>query len=100
MRSCLYILVLVLSILLFLTLNHSLVRDRDIVPAVAGRVGVVTIQTANPYRFNVRLEVKCNWDGKSRYLFHQFITVPGKKQILIHVPNNLNFCEIWPKVIF
>lgn len=61
----------------------------------------VTIQTANPYSFDVRLEVKCDWDGRAgRYAFHQWLIVPGKKQTLIKVPNSLKFCEIWPKVIF
>lgn len=74
-------------------------RDPDVVSAEKG-TNVVTIQTANPYRFDVRLEVKCDWDGQSRYRFHQFITVPGKRQMLIKVPNSLKFCEIWPKVIW
>lgn len=74
-------------------------RDPDVVPAEKG-TNVVTIQTANPYRFDVRLEVKCDWDGQSRYRFHQFIVVPGKRQTLIRVPNSLKFCEIWPKVIW
>lgn len=75
-------------------------RDPDVVSAEKG-TNVVTIQTANPYSFAVRLEVKCDWDWRSgRYAFHQWLVVPGKKQTLIKVPNNLKFCEIWPKVLF
>lgn len=66
-----------------------------------GGRGIVTIQAANPYSFDVRLEVKCDWEWqRGRYRFHQFIVVPGKKSTMISVPNSLRFCEIWPKVIF
>ena len=89
--------VLVALSVAFATCNPP--RDPDIVPAEKG-TNVVTIQTANPYRFDVRLEVKCDWDGQNRYRFHQFIVVPGKKQTIIRVPNTLKFCEIWPKVLW
>ncbi len=61
---------------------------------------VVTIQAANPYRFDVKLELKCDWNGHGQYRLHQFIVVPGKKQTLIKVPNTLKFCEIWPFVVW
>lgn len=78
---------------------HRPMRDPDAVPSE--RAGTVVIQTANPYSFDVRLEVKCDWEWQARrYKFHQFIVVPGKQQTLIKVPNNLKFCEIWPKVLW
>lgn len=73
-------------------------RDPDAVPA---GTGVVVIQVANPYRFGVEMEVKCDWEWqKKRYRFHQFIVAAAKRQTLIKVPNNLGFCEIWPHVVW
>lgn len=100
MNGRLWMIIVALFVILTLGLAyHRPARDPDAVPS--GKAGIVTIQTANPYRFDVRLEVKCDWDWRSgRYRFHQFIVVPSKQKILIHVPNSLGFCEIWPKVIF
>jgi hypothetical protein len=62
---------------------------------------VVVIHTANPYRFDVRLEVKCDWDWRRKaYRLHQWFVVPGKKQTMIKVPSSLKSCEIWPKLIW
>jgi len=93
------VLILLTTVMLGLLAYHSSARDPDAVPS--GRIGIVAIQTANPYRFDVRLEVKCDWEWqKGRYRFHQFIVVPAKQQTMIRVPNSLGFCEIWPKVIW
>jgi len=100
MKGSLFVIVLAIfaTVILLLTYQRP-ARDSDAVPSLKG--GVVTIQTANPYRFDVRLEVKCDWEWqKSRYRFHQWLIVPSKKQTLIKVPNTLTSCEIWPKVIF
>jgi len=83
-------------VLLFAVVSsHGYGREPEAVP----QSGTVVIQTANPYTINVDLEVKCDWEWrKGKYLFHKFITVPGKRKVLINVPNNLKFCEIWPKI--
>jgi hypothetical protein len=100
MKGRLLIIVVAILVITMLSLAYYRpARDPDAVPS--GKTGVVTIQTANPYSFDVRLEVKCDWEWqKGKYRFHQFITVPGKKQMLIRVPNSLKLCEIWPKVIW
>jgi hypothetical protein len=101
MKGCLLatIVYALLVIIMLALVPYRPTQNLDIIPS--GRAEVVTIQTANPYRFSVRLEVKCDWDWqKGRYRFHQFIVVPGKQQTQIKVPNNLRFCEIWPKILF
>lgn len=61
----------------------------------------VIIQVANPYRFDVGAEVKCDWDGKKQtYGYYNKIVVPGKNKILINIGKQYRFCEIWPKVIW
>jgi len=92
--------VLTLAVFLLALTHQWSARDSDAAPAEL-KTPVVTIQTANTYRFDVRLEVKCDWDWRSgQYRFHQFIVVPGKKKTVIRVPNNLKFCEIWPKLLW
>jgi hypothetical protein len=100
MKARVLTIVAILVAVLLLALTYQLpARDPDAIPAETGMV--VMIQTANPYRFDVRLEVKCDWEWqKGAYRFHQFIVVPAKRQTLIKVPNNLKLCEIWPKVIW
>jgi hypothetical protein len=99
MKGRLFVIVFALTVAILLCLAyHRPPRDPDAIPA---ETGIVTIQTANPYGFDVRLEVKCDWEWrKASYRFHQFIVVPAKQKTMIRVPNSLAFCEIWPKVIW
>lgn len=61
----------------------------------------VIIQVANPYRFDVGAEVKCDWDGKKQaYGYYNKIIVPGKNKIFLTIGKQYHFCELWPKVIF
>jgi hypothetical protein len=59
----------------------------------------VKIAVHNPYSFRVKLEVKCDWDGK-RYRLHKIFWVSGHRKTIINVPNSLRKCEVWPKVKF
>lgn len=60
---------------------------------------VVEITVHNPYYFSTRLEVKCDHDYKKRrFRYHRFITVYGKHNTIIRMPNNMKRCQIWPKV--
>lgn len=100
MKGRLLIIVVAILVITMLSLAYYRpVRDPDAIPS--GKAGVVTIKIANPYRFDIRLEVKCDWEWqKGKYRLHQFITVLGKRQTMIFVPNYLKSCEIWPKVIW
>lgn len=63
------------------------------------RNSTVSIQANNPYNLKVLLEVKCDWDGKSRtYRLHKFYQIPGKKSVTIYTPSDVRFCEVWPKI--
>lgn len=98
-RIAMVVAAMLAALLLVLAHQRPAAGDPDAVPSETR--AAVAIQTANPYSFAVRLEVKCDWEWqKGRYRFHQFIVVPGKRQTLIRVPSNLKFCEIWPKVIW
>jgi hypothetical protein len=72
-------------------------QDPDVVPSSSG---TVVIQAANPYRFDVKLLIKCDWEWqKGKYRFYQLVVMPGRRQTLIRVPNDMRFCEVWPHVV-
>lgn len=59
----------------------------------------VNIEVNNPYRLQVELEVKCDWDRDLEdFKYHKFLSIPGKRSIVIKVPSNLRKCQIWPKI--
>lgn len=53
----------------------------------------------NPYRLSVQLEVKCDYQNKTKkFRYHKFVEVPGRKNTIIKTPANLKQCQIWPKI--
>jgi len=96
--------------------RHAIVQVAFVVGALLIMAGIVKLAVAhanslkantiritafNPYRLDVRLEVKCDHDWKTnRFVFHKFIDVPGKQDTVIYVPNNMKDCQIWPKIIW
>lgn len=61
----------------------------------------VEIMINNPYSFDVRAEVKCDWDdNKKDFRFHNEYTFKKHNRIFIKVPSTNRHCEIWPKVLF
>ena len=75
-----------------------------LVGAVSGsnmepKVGHISIQAHNVYNLDVTAEIKCNFNNiKKEYKFYKIITVPGKSNTIINVPNNVTECELWPSV--
>jgi hypothetical protein len=62
---------------------------------------VVEIHAYDPYRWDVYILVKCDWDNKTQnYRFLKRYIIPGKGKAIIRVPNNLRHCECWPKIVF
>ena len=69
--------------------------------AVAQEKQVVRIETHNPYSLTVKLEVKCDYDWKTKnYKYYENVLIKGKKDVTLLVPNSLKRCEIWPKIIW
>lgn len=61
----------------------------------------VEITAYNSYRFDVWIEVKCDFNNSNQnYLYYKELIVPGKGNIKIQVPSNLHKCELWSKVLF
>lgn len=61
----------------------------------------VELQVSNPYRLQMNLEVKCDWDrDMEQYMLHKKIEIPAKKITIIRLPNNLKKCEVWPQIKF
>ena len=50
----------------------------------------------NPVRYNLILELKCNWDGNG-FSYHKFYQLNGKKKVIVLVPNNSK-CQIWSRL--
>lgn len=71
------------------------------VMALATTVKNTEITMYNPYRHDVKLEIKCNWDNKFRHFtYYKTIFVRGKKSAIIEVPNHLRKCQVWPHIKF
>jgi len=63
------------------------------------KTNYVKLTAFNCYKLDVSIEIKCDWNGiKKQYRFYKKITIFGKKNTTINVPNNLNSCELWPKI--
>lgn len=91
---------IVAAMLVGMVLTAAVAFGRD-ARRFLGTQDVVVIQAANPYSFDVRLEVKCDYEWqKNQYRFYRIIVVPGKRNTQVSVPNSLKFCEIWPKVLW
>jgi hypothetical protein len=60
---------------------------------------VIKITAFNPYTIRAVLEVKCNYNWKiNKFEFHKFVNIPGKKNTVIYVPNNMKDCQVWPEI--
>ena len=61
---------------------------------------IIKITTYNPYSIGCQLELKC-FDWKlGKFTFHKFIEIQGKQNTVIYVPNSVQDCQIWPKILW
>lgn len=69
------------------------------VQAIIAQPSTVDLTIHNSYRFDVQLEVKCDWSQKKRaFLYHEKLRVPGWKKTVLKVPNHHKKCEVWPHI--
>lgn len=67
--------------------------------ATTNQIGIIKIH--NPYSFDVRLEVKCDWNRQiSKFDFYRKFVLPGKGAYVLVIPKQHSRCQIWPKVLF
>lgn len=53
----------------------------------------------NPYSFDVKLELKCDWNNKSKkFDLHEKYLLKSRNNKIIILPGYYKKCEIWPKV--
>lgn len=69
-------------------------------PALSLPPGLITIDTFNPYSIKARIELKCDYNYKTKtYQVHQWIYVQGKSNTRVNVSNTVRYCELWPKIM-
>ena len=56
--------------------------------------GYSVIAINNPFKINVKVRLKCNWNGK-KWEIDRSRKLNGKTKIIEQIPNNSN-CQIWP----
>ena len=60
---------------------------------------VIEIQVSNPYRYEVEIELQCDWNSsKNAYNVHQYLLFAGHSIQTILVPDGTKSCRIWPHV--
>lgn len=57
-----------------------------------GSQSVITIH--NTFNVNIKVRLKCNWDGK-KWRIDKTQKLNGRDKIIERIPNNSN-CQIWP----
>ena len=50
----------------------------------------------NPVRYDLQLEIKCNWNGK-KFSHRRFYNLNGKSKVKILIPDGSK-CQIWPSL--
>lgn len=59
----------------------------------------VELEVANPYRFPVQVEVKCDWnEQQKRFGFHRFFRFKSKQITVFKIPSHYRHCQVWPHV--
>lgn len=60
---------------------------------------IIQLQISNPYRWDVIIEVKCDWDNdQQNYRYLNKLKVIGKKITQVKLPSYLRKCELWPHI--
>jgi hypothetical protein len=88
---------LILAIVLTVALTCIALRS----PAKAVSDGYIEIEIHNVYSLDTRIELKCDYNNNTKQFdLHKFYQIPGKKVVIISVPNKYKRCQIWPKIRF
>ena len=89
--------ILILTTIVTIVLSYLAYQS----PAKAVQDTYTEIEVHNVYSLDVRVELKCDYNNNTKQFdLHRFYQIPGKKVIIISVPNKYKRCQIWPKVKF
>jgi len=59
--------------------------------------GPLQVDIYNPYRWDVKLEVKCDYNWRTKkFIYHKHLNVPGDGKLTIHISKTFRKCQIWP----
>ena len=57
----------------------------------------VSINVYNVYSLNITIQVKCDYDNKTKqFQLDRIYKIPGDSSIQIIVPNHYKNCQVWP----
>lgn len=61
----------------------------------------VEIALSNPYRFDVNVLIKCDWNAERKaFGYETYFLAKHDRITTVHLPNNPKRCQIYPKVLF
>lgn len=85
-RTSRFVVGALLSFLCFITIANAFTKREGI-----------TLNVNNPYKFNVDVRVKCDWQNETKaFAFDRKFLLKRERVTEIKVPAGLNACQIWP----